>query len=61
MIGPVEKPRLEDLLVQTGAVEAQILASGDVCFQILVGGSGVNAVRVEALIQHQPLVDGLAV
>ena len=33
LVGPVEKAGLEDLLMQTGAVEAQGLATGDVLLQ----------------------------
>ena len=60
-VGVVEEALLEDLLVQPRAVEARGLAQLDVADQRLVAGRGHDAVRVVALVEHQPLEDGLAV
>ena len=51
-VRPVEEARLKDFFVQTCAVEAQLHRMQDVVFQIVIGRRRVNAVRVEALIQH---------
>jgi len=57
----VQEPLLEDLLVQARAVKADGLAHLDVRDQGLVRGRGHHAVGVVALVQHEPLEDGLAV
>ena len=60
-VGVVQEALLEHLLVQAGAVEAGRQAELDVAPQRLVGGRGQDAVGIEALVEHQPLEDDLAV
>ena len=54
-VGPVQETLLEHLLMQPRAVEAHGHGQLDVAAQRVVGGRGVDAVGIEALIQHQPL------
>ena len=57
----VQEPGLEDLFVEPGAVEARVVRELDVFYQVLLGGGGVDAVGVEALVQHGAQEQGLAV
>ena len=57
----VKEPWLKDLLMESCAVEAAIERTGDVVDQILLGGSGVDAVGIKALIENQSLEYLLAV
>ena len=53
LVGPIEEPRLENLLVQPGPVEAHGLRELDVVAQRLVARRGPDAFRIEALIEDQ--------
>ena len=61
LVGPVEEAGLEHLLVQACAVEAHGHGAQDVVLQFVIGGGGVNAVGIEALIKDQALEHRLAV
>ena len=61
LVTMVEEAFLEDLLVEPGAVEAGGQGQVDVPDEVSIGGGGVQAVGVEALIQDQSLEHGLAV
>ena len=60
-VGPVVEAVLEDLLVQARAVEAHGHRALDVGLELRVRGRGPDAVRVEALVEHEAQEDGLAV
>ncbi len=55
LVGPVEVSLLEDLLVETRAVEAHGLAHLDVVTQGLVAGSRPDTVGIEALVEDETL------
>src|SRR4051812_22111312 len=57
----VEKPLLEDLLVQTCPVEADRFRTLDIGDQFGVRGSGHHRFWPVSLIENQPLEDRLAV
>ena len=61
LVGPIEEPRLEDLLVQPRAVVTGGHRHLDVVLQRLVGGGGPDAVGIKTLVENQPLEDRLAV
>ena len=60
-IAVVEEPGLEHLLVEPRPVKARREGQLNVLNQVLLGGGGVDAVGIEALVQHHPLEQGLAV
>ena len=60
-VAVVEETGLKDLLVEPGAIEARGKGQLDVLHQVLFRGGGVNALGIEALVQHKPLEQGLAV
>ena len=61
LVGPIVETLLEDLLVQTRAVEARGHREFDIALQSLVRRSRPNTVGIEALIEHQTLVVGFVV
>ena len=61
LVRVIEQARLEDLHVQSRAVEACRHRQLHVPAQRVVGGRGVDAVRIVALVKHEPLVHGLMV
>ena len=60
-VAMVEEALFKDLFVQARAVEAHVHGKADITLQRRVAGRGVDAVGIEALIQHQPLEHGFAV
>ena len=60
-VAVIEEALLEDLLMQARAIEAAGHGQFDVAHQRGVAGRGVDAVGVEALVEHRALEDGLAV
>ena len=60
-IRPVEPPRVFDLLVLPGAIEAEPLGRLDVDPQRLVAGRRQQAARKVALVEHQTLHERFAV
>ena len=61
LICPVEETGLEDLLMESCTVEAELHGVDDIVLQRLVGGGGVDAVGIEALIEDPSAEDTLAV
>ena len=61
LVRPVEEARLEDFLVQPGAVVTGGHAHLDVVLQRFVRRRGPDAIRIKTLVQDQPLEDPLAV
>ena len=57
----IQESFLKNLLMEPCPVEAGVHGEPDVLLQRLIGGSRIDAVRIEALVQHQPLEHGLAV
>ena len=52
---------LKDLLVEAGGVEAHCHGALDVSLEVGVGGSGPDALGIEALVKHHAEVEGLIV
>ena len=57
----IKEAGLEHLLMQTRAVEARRHGQADIVLERFVRGSGVDAVRIKALIQDQALEHGFPV
>ncbi len=60
-VGPVVEALFEHLLVQARAVEARAASKVDIALERVVDGRGPDAVRVEALVEHQAQVERLVV
>src|SRR5258708_38910960 len=60
-VGPVQPPRVLDLLMLARTVEAERLRKLDVAAQRLVGRRSQQPVQKVALVQDQPLDEGRAV
>ena len=60
-VRPVVEAFFKDFLVETGAVESGSHGKFDVFLECFIGGGSPDAVRIEALIQHETQEDGLVV
>ncbi|MBA7696162.1 hypothetical protein ES703_104804 [subsurface metagenome] len=60
-VGPIVKTLLKDLLVQAGTVKAGCHRHFDIRLQRRVAGSGPNAIRIKALVENKPQIDGFVV
>ena len=61
LVAVVEEARLKDLLVQSRAVEAHRKRTFDICLQFVVSRCRPDAVRIEALVEHETLEDSFAI
>lgn len=60
-IGPVVEAFFEDLLVEAGAIEAELKREFDVVAEIVVAWGGPDSGRVESLVEDPAQVDGFSV
>ena len=60
-VAVVQEAGFKHLLMQPGSIETGGKGKADVTYQRLLRGRCVDAVRIKALIQHQPLKYGLSI
>ena len=60
-ISPIVETLLEDLLMQTGTIEACFHRKFDIALQGLIRGSRPDTIGIESLVEYQTLIEGLVV
>ena len=61
LVCPIVEALLEDLLVQTGTIEACLHRELNIMLESLIRGSRPDTIRIEPLVENQTLVEGLVV